>query len=171
MPYTLELTHNGESWIGVNTLNANRMSHEALRTGIILELAGYELVRPEMKIGDSRIDFFLDQHPSLPPCYVEVKNVTLKLAGMAQFPDSVSDRGQKHLRDLIELKSQGFRAAMLYVIQREDVQKMMPAHTIDKKYGELVKMAYAAGVEFFSYQCKIGLHEITLGDPLPFYLE
>lgn len=171
MPYTLELTHNGESWIGVNTLNANRLVYEWLRMKLIPELHGYELIKPEIKVEDSRIDFYLDNHPTRSPCYVEVKSVTLKLDGMAQFPDSVSERGQKHLKDLMKLRSQGFRAVMFYVIQREDVQKMMPAHTIDKKYGELVKEAHVSGVEFFSYQCKINTHEMTFGGPIPFYLE
>src|SRR5690606_15095019 len=90
MPYTLELTHNGETWIGVNTANANKLAHLWLQNNLIEELAGYSVIRPEMKVGQSRIDFYLEGHPSKPPCYVEVKSVTLKHEGIAQFPDSVS---------------------------------------------------------------------------------
>lgn len=171
MAYTLELTHNGESWIGVNTANANKLAHEWLKSGALKELQGYETVIPEKKIGDSRIDFYLENHPSLPPCYVEVKNVTLKLDGLAQFPDAVSERGQKHLRELMELKRQGLRAAMLYIVQREDVDTFKPASTIDKKYAELLKEAHALGVEILVYQCKMDTSELSLNKALPFHLE
>lgn len=171
MPYTLEFTHNGESWIGVNTANANKLTHEWLKGELIPELKGYKTITPEKKIGDSRIDFYLTDHPDLPPCYVEVKSVTLKLDGVAQFPDAVSERGQKHLKELMELKRQGQRAVMFYLVQREDVSSMRPAHSIDKKYGELLKEAHAAGVEILVYQCKMELNEIGFGKSLPFTLE
>jgi sugar fermentation stimulation protein A len=79
MPHTLELIHNGECWIGVNTANANRLVKLWLSRGELPELLGHSLIRPEKKIGASRIDFYLEGHPNLPPCYVEVKSVTLKL--------------------------------------------------------------------------------------------
>lgn len=171
MPYTLELTHNGETWIGVNTANANKVVHAWLKDSLIHELKGYKVIQPEKKIGDSRIDFYLEGHESEPPCYVEVKNVTLKLDGLAQFPDAVSERGQKHLRELIDIRKQGMRAVMLFVVQREDVTSMKPAHSIDKKYGELIKEAHAAGVEILVYQCKMDLKRIGFGRSLPFHLE
>lgn len=171
MPYTLEFTHNGESWIGVNTANANKLAHRWLREGLIQELLGYQLIQPEKKIGDSRIDFYLEGHSHEAPAYVEVKSVTLKLDGVAQFPDSVSERGQKHLRELIKLKEQKLRAVMLFIVQREDVSSMRPAHAIDKKYGELLKEAHAAGVEILVYQCKMNLNEIGFGRSLPIHLE
>jgi sugar fermentation stimulation protein A len=171
MPHTLELIHNGKTWIGVNTGNANKLVHHWLKESLIPDLRGYELIQPEKKIGDSRIDFFLQGHETLPPCYIEVKNVTLKLDEVAQFPDAVSVRGQKHLRELIELKEQGYRAAMFYVVQREDVASMRPAHAIDSKYGQLLKEAHAAGVEIFVYQCRMDINGITLGKSLPFHLE
>lgn len=171
MKHTLELTHNGESWIGVNTANANKLAHEWLKNQLIEGLTGYTSIQPEKKIGNSRIDFYLEGHPESPPCYVEVKSVTLKHEGVAQFPDAVSERGQKHLLELMELKKQGQRAAMLYIVQREDVKEMRPAHAIDKRYGELLKEAHAAGVEIFVYQCTIDLNGIGFGKSLPFNLE
>lgn len=171
MPYTLEFTHNGISWIGVNTANANRLTHSWLKDDKVPELAGYKRISPEKKIGDSRIDFFLEDHPNLASAFVEVKSVTLKLDGVAQFPDSVSERGQKHLKELMKLRKDGYRAAMLYVVQREDVERMRPAHTIDKKYGELLREAVAAGVEILVYQCTMDLNEIGFGKSLPFDLE
>lgn len=171
MPHTLELTHNGETWIGVNTANANKLVHQWLKENRIPELTGYSTIQPEKKIGDSRIDFFLDGHASERPCYVEVKSVTLKLEGMAQFPDAVSERGQKHLKELMALKKEGYRTAMLFVVQREDVSSMKPAASIDKKYSVLLAEAYAAGVEILVYQCRITLNEIAFGKSLPFHLE
>ncbi|MCM2349165.1 MAG: DNA/RNA nuclease SfsA [Bacteriovoracaceae bacterium] len=171
MPHTLELTHNGETWIGVNTANANKLAQIWIKNGLIEGLSGYSVIQPEKKIGNSRIDFYLEGHHHLPSCYVEVKSVTLKHQGVAQFPDSVSERGQKHLLELMELKKQGHRAAMLYIVQREDVSEMRPAHSIDKRYGELLKEAYAAGVEIFVYQCRIDINEIGFGKLLPFNLE
>lgn len=168
MPYTLELTHNGESWIGVNTANANKLVHLWLKNGLLPECLGYQTITPEKKIGESRIDFYLENHPTLPPLYIEVKNVTLKLDGVAQFPDAVSERGQKHLRELMKLKKEGSRAAMLYVVQREDVKSMRPAHEIDPAYGRLLEEAHASGVEILVYQCKMDTKELGLGTALPF---
>jgi sugar fermentation stimulation protein A len=170
MPHTLELVWSGESWIGVNTANANKLVKLWLERREIPELSGYRTIQPEKKTGDSRIDFFLDHHPELPSCYVEVKNVTLKLDGIAQFPDSVSERGQKHLRELMELKKQGHRAVMLFVVQREDVSRFMPARAIDPVYGQLLEEAHESGVEILVYQCKMSLSELKLGAFLPFEL-
>lgn len=171
LPYTLEFTHNGETWIGVNTANANKLAHHWLKSNLIPELAGYEFIQPEKKTGDSRIDFYLEGHKNFPPAYVEVKSVTLKLDGVAQFPDAVTERGQKHLKELMQLKKENLRAVMLYIIQREDVSSMKPAHSVDKEYGELLKEAHAAGVEILVYQCKMKLSGIGFGKSLPFHLE
>ena len=170
MPHTLELTHNGETWIGVNTGNANKLAKIWLTENLLPELAGYTIVVPEKKIGESRVDFYLEGHPSAPACYVEVKNVTLKLGGIAQFPDSVSERGQKHLRELMQIKKSGLRAAMLFVVQREDVDLFSPAASIDPEYARLLKEAHNSGVEIFVYQCRMGLEELSLGQKLPIEL-
>lgn len=168
MPFTLELTHNGETWIGVNTANANKLVREWLEERSLPELLGYETIIPEKKVGESRIDFYLAGHPVQPDCFVEVKSVTLKHQGIAQFPDAVSERGQKHLRELMELKRQGFRTVMLYVVQREDVSSMSPAWSVDPKYAELLALAQNAGVEILVYQCKIDLGGIEFKGSLPF---
>lgn len=169
-PHTLELIHNGLGWIGVNTANANKLTRDWLARGLLPEVTGYTEIVPERKIGDSRIDFYLAGHLTEPPCYLEVKSVTLKLDGMAQFPDAISIRGQKHLQELMRLKSQGFRAAMLFVVQREDVSQFSPAHSIDPVYARLLKEAFVAGVEILVYQCKMDLRELALGKLLPFDL-
>lgn len=170
MPHTLELIHNGVTWIGVNTGNANKLAKIWLTDGLIPDLAGYKTVVPEKKIGLSRVDFYLEAHDHLPPCYVEVKNVTLKLADKAQFPDSVSERGQKHLKELMEIKKSGLRAAMLFVVQREDVAVFSPAESIDPEYARLLREAHKSGVEIFVYQCRMDLKELSLGSALPIEL-
>lgn len=170
LPYTLELTHNGTSWIGVNTANANKLAGEWLRGEELLPLSGYKTITPEKKIGDSRIDFFLES-PGLAPCYVEVKSVTLKKDSEAQFPDAVSTRGQKHLRELMKLKDSGARACLLFVVQREDVEVVAPARDIDPIYADLLLEAFDKGVEIFAYQCRISLDEIKLGKALPIRLD
>ena len=170
MPHTLELIHNGETWIGVNTGNANKLVKHWLTEKLLPEFTGYPVVKPETKVGESRVDFYLEGHEHLPPCYIEVKNVTLKLDGMAQFPDSVSERGQKHLRELMKLRKEGFRAAMLYVVQREDVAHFSAATSIDPVYSGLLRDAHAAGVEILVYQCRMDTEELKLGKSLPFSL-
>ncbi len=167
MPYTLELTHNGETWIGVNTANANKLARQWIDRGLIPELLGYAKITPEKKVGDSRIDFYMESHLSLPPAYVEVKSVTLKLNGVAQFPDAVSERAQKHVRELIALKKQGFRAVLLYIVQRQDVHSVQPARAIDPTYASLLEEAQLAGVEVLAYQGDLDLSGIRFGRSLP----
>lgn len=169
-PHTLQLIHNGESWIGVNTGNANKLAKIWLTEQLLPELTGYTVVVPEKKIGLSRVDFYLEGHPSLPPCYVEVKNVTLKLDNKAQFPDSVTERGQKHLKELIEIKKSGLRAAMLFIVQREDVSVFRAAESLDPEYAALLREAHKSGVEIVIYQCGMGLQELSLGQSLPLEL-
>ena len=169
-PYTLELIHNGETWIGVNTANANKLAKIWLTEQLLPELTGYTVVVPEKKIGLSRMDFYLEGHPTKPPCYVEVKNVTLKLDGKAQFPDSVTERGQKHLKELIEIKKSGLRAAMLFIVEREDVSTFQAATSLDPEYSALLSLASNSGVEILVYQCRMGLQELSLGQSLPIEL-
>lgn len=170
LPYTLELTHNGKTWIGVNTANANKLVAEWLGTKVLFPFHQYEKIQAEKKIGDSRIDFYLEGG-ELPPCYIEVKSVTLKSEGMAKFPDAVSIRGQKHLKELMKLKESGARACLLFVVQREDVEIVAPARDVDPVYADLLVEAFDRGVEIFAYQCRISLDEITLGKALPIRLD
>jgi sugar fermentation stimulation protein A len=140
---------------------------EGIQNGIVKELAGYSDIKPEAKIGKSRIDILLS-NAGEDPCYVEVKNVTLiNDSGGAIFPDAVTTRGQKHLEELIQLKGQGIRAAMLYVINREDADSFAPASDIDPRYAELLIEAQKSGVEILAYQCKLSPEKIELSRALP----
>lgn len=162
LKYTLELTHNGESFICVNTGMTNKLVAEALENKVITELAGYNEIKAEKKVLDSRLDFFLTED-GLADAYVEVKNVTLKLdPDRALFPDAVTTRGQKHLKDLMLLKSQGHRAVMLYIINRTDVKTFEPASEIDPEYAKLLRLASQSGVEIMAYQSFISTSEILI---------
>ncbi len=170
MKYTWEITDTGEALICVNTNLPNKIVKEALENGQIREVSEYKTVISEKKVLDSRIDFFLQQE-GLPDVYLEVKNVTLKGPQReALFPDAVSTRGQKHLRDLIELKKQGNRAIMLYLINRTDVDKFSPAADIDPEYARLLVEAQKAGVEILPYQTQITPEEIVVSNKVDYSL-
>ena len=164
LQYTLELTHSPTGLICVNTGLTNKIVKEALENNNISEFEDYHNIKPEKKVLDSRIDFYLT-HDELVDCYIEVKNVTLLgEENQALFPDSVSTRGQKHLKDLIELKKQGNRAVMLYVINRENIKSFSPAEDIDPTYASLLKEAKDSGVEVLAYATKISPEEIYLNN-------
>lgn len=162
LKYTLELTDNGETLIGVNTSITNKIAMEALTNKLIPELAEFDNIIPEQKILDSRIDFYLTTKDEEKSAYLEVKNVTLVENKVALFPDAVSTRGQKHLSDLMEIKKMGHRAIMLYVVNREDADIFKPAEQVDPIYAKLLKEASQNGVEIFVYACKLSPQEITL---------
>ena len=158
--------------IGVNTHLANQLVQEGIETGAIEELQGYESLRREVGYGDegSRIDLLL-QHPARPACYIEVKNVTLlQAAGVAAFPDAVSQRGSKHLRELTRLVAQGYRAVLLFCVQRADAEVVEPARDIDPFYADTLTTAVQQGVEVLAYRARVSPTEITLQTRLPFRL-
>ncbi|MBT4791266.1 MAG: DNA/RNA nuclease SfsA [Halobacteriovoraceae bacterium] len=170
LKYTLELTNSGNALICVNTGMTNKIVHEALLADKITELTGYDNIKPEQKILDSRLDFYLTGEEK-PETYVEVKNVTLLGDNKrALFPDSVTTRGQKHLKDLIKIKKQGARAIMFYLVNRQDVDSFSPAIDIDPVYASLLKEAQESGVEILVYQTKITEDEITTANKLPLVL-
>ncbi|MGX0975032.1 sugar fermentation stimulation protein A [Roseovarius sp. MBR-51] len=152
----------------VDTALANRVVKEALETGQIPEFAAYDRVRPEQNYGTaSRVDFLLSG-AGLPDAYVEVKSVTLsRRPGLAEFPDSVTARGTKHLGELAEMAQSGHRAVLLYLVQRTDTQAVTVAQDLDPAYAEALQTARAAGVTVLSYRANITPQEITIGHSLP----
>lgn len=161
--------HPGGHFTGVDTGAANRVLKAALMAGEVAGLDGYDLVRPEVKYGEnSRIDFLLTGNGRA-DCYVEVKSVTLsRQKGLAEFPDSVTARGTKHLGELSAMAQQGHRAVMLYLVQRTDCEHVTLAADIDPAYAQAFRQAQAAGVEALAVACRITPLEITLGSALPF---
>lgn len=166
LKYTWEMVHNGQCWIGINTHLANKLAAEAIENGGIPELTGYDSLQTEKKYGqNSRIDILLGYGER--KCYVEVKNVTLVEAdGLYRFPDSVTIRGQKHLRELGDMVKQGHRAVMLFVIQRSDGTKFAPAGHIDPVYAESLAIAASKGVELLAYGADVQPDSIQLLDKI-----
>lgn len=153
---------------GIDTALTNRLVKEALLAKRIPTLAPYANIRPEAKYGqNSRVDFLLTDD-TLPDCYVEVKNVTLAAPdGWAEFPDTVTERGTKHLNELTEMVREGHRAVMLYLVQRTDCDKFRLAHALDPAYSAAYKTATAAGVETLAFACDITPTDIKLAAALP----
>jgi len=161
----LELAAGGFACI--DTALPNRLVEAALRAGDIQTLAGYDRVRPEVKYGQSsRIDFLLSGGGQR-EAYVEVKAVSLcRQQGLAEFPDSVTKRGTKHLFELMDMVSAGHRAVMLYVVQRTDCARFSVAGDIDPAYGAAFQRACAAGGEAYCHATKISPERTTLAGPL-----
>ncbi len=158
LKFTLEWVHNKTCWIGVNTHRSNDLVAEAVQLQRIKELTGYESLRREVKYGienKSRIDLLLED-PKKGLCYVEVKNVSLvSESGHYQFPDAVTARGLKHINELLEMRRQGHRAVLIFVINRSDADIFEPAWDIDEKYSEALVDAFEEGLEVLAYQVEI----------------
>lgn len=173
LQWTWELVRVDGRLIGINTSHPNALAAEAVMAGAIPELAGYDAVRREVKYGqNSRIDLLLTG-AGRRDCYVEVKNVTLFRDGHAEFPDAVTARGAKHLRELADMVAEGKRAVMLYMVQRErgDVAGFRVAHDIDPAYAAGLRVALAAGVEALCHTCIVTTEGIEVGTPLPLAAE
>lgn len=159
--------HENGHFTGVDTSVPNRALKAALEAGEVPELAAYRTIRPEVKYGrNSRIDFLLQQD-GLPDAWVEVKSVTLsRQPGLAEFPDSVTARGAKHLGELAEMAQSGHRAVMFYLVQRTDCATFTIARDLDPAYGVAFDKARQMGVELLCYGTRITPDDITLGPGL-----
>lgn len=149
--------------VGINTGLANALVREAIEDGTVAELQGYASIRQEVRYGEenSRIDLLLEEAKG-GLCYVEVKNVTLVENGLALFPDAVSSRGAKHLRELAGMVRQGHRAVIFFCVQRGDAVRVSPADGIDPVYGRTLREALAQGVEALAYRAEVSAAGIRL---------
>jgi sugar fermentation stimulation protein A len=170
-PFTWEIATTPRGYLaGVNTGRANGLVKEAIEGGVIEELIGYREIQAEVKYGNenSRIDFLLSNNSETNGnaqvnCYVEVKSVTLEMGdGLGLFPDSVSARGAKHLRELILMVEQGHRAVLIFCVQHVGIERVSPADDIDVVYGQLLREAISKGVEVLVYGATISCEEIVL---------
>lgn len=172
LPYSWELAEvdlgSGMELVGVNTGHPNALVAAAITAGTIPELSGYGSLRREVRYGrNSRIDFLLEQEGK-PSCFAEVKNVHLMRAkGLAEFPDSVTARGAKHLEELIAMAAQGHRAVMVFLVQIGSANRFALARDIDPRYGVAFDRARLAGVETMAYRCVISTAEITVAGAIP----
>jgi sugar fermentation stimulation protein A len=163
--YTWEMIRINKNWVGIHTGHPNRLAFEALLNREIPGLNHYSEICREVKIKDSRLDMVASNDEET--CYIEVKNVTMKVGDFARFPDAVTTRGQKHLKTLMELKNEGYRAVMIYIIQRMDVSHFGIASNIDPHYAKILNKAIKTGVELFPLQAKVEPESIQIIRQLP----
>jgi sugar fermentation stimulation protein A len=168
--YSWEMTENSRGvMVGVHTGITNTLVREAIEGGVIAELQGYGIIRQEVKYGEegSRIDLLLQGHDDGRDCYVEIKNVTTcDDDGYGYFPDAVSSRATKHLRELMGVVEQGGRGVIFFCVQRGDVQKVRPADEIDSLYGETLRQALDAGVEAIACRALVRPDAVILDTPI-----
>lgn len=159
----------GPALVGINTSHPNAIAEEAIAAGAVAEFTGYDSLRREVRYGkNSRIDILLES-AGKPPCYVEIKNVHLvRTAGLAEFPDSVTARGAKHLDELSDMVREGSRASMFYLVQRGDTENVAIARDIDPAYGAALDRAREAGVEVVAYGCTVTDEGVEIAGALPF---
>jgi len=169
--YSWEMTENlAGVMVGVHTGITNTLVAEGIKSGVVTQLQGYGSLRQEVKYGEegSRIDLLLTQHADGRACYVEIKNVTTcDEQGYGYFPDAVSTRASKHLRELMAMVAQGQRAVIFFCVQRGDVARVRPADEVDALYGKTLRQALAAGVEALAYRARVTPGEIVLEKALP----
>ncbi len=166
--YTWELSRMNGGWVGINTMLPNRLAALAAQRKVIKPFYGTREVRREVAVAPhTRLDMVVERERG--PLYVEVKNVTLVVDGVARFPDAVTARGAKHLKTLMELKAAGQEVAMLYLVQRGDAASFGPARDIDPVYAELWDQARAVGVEILVLQARVTPQRICLERRLPLF--
>ncbi len=167
LKFTWELIRDGRSLVGINTSHPNALVADAIKRGKIPELADKDQsIRREVKYGkNSRIDILLEKGDH--KTYVEIKNTHLsRQKGLAEFPDSVTARGAKHLVELGDMVAEGHRAVMVYLVQRQDCRTFSVAGDIDPTYAETLKVARTRGVETLCYSCKMTTNSIVVDRPV-----
>jgi sugar fermentation stimulation protein A len=170
LKYTWEMIEMTSSLVGVNTMVPNRLVKASVLAGKIPGLSGFDQVRPEVRYGEnSRIDLLLEKGDER--CFVEIKNCTLVTDSIAYFPDAVTSRGLKHLKELQNQVRSGDRAVMFYLIQRMDAELFRPADHIDPAYGRELRKAVKKGVEIMVYDVTLDSEGIRLNNGMPFELQ
>ena len=166
--YSLVLVRHGTIWVSVYPVFANKVVEKELDEGNLSCLNGYKKFNREVKCGESRFDFqleFLDVN-----AFVEVKSVSLVEEGVGKFPDSPTQRGVKHLKELIALREQGFRTVVLFVSQRSDARSIISNDQIDPLFGEWLRKAYLAGVELYAYNCSVTKNTVSIKNQIPVHI-
>ena len=165
--YELRMVMKNSSWISIDSQLPNALAQEAIESDLIEELMGYTEIKREVTFQNSRFDLQLLGEDI---CYVEVKGVTLERDGWCYFPDAPTERGRKHIDELINAKKEGYRSVLLFVVQIEDARGFSPNKLTDPSFAEKVKTAYESGVEVLAYHCHISPQEIYIVGKLPILL-
>ena len=166
LKYTLEIVKSGKTLVGTNTYLANKIVFEALNQKKIRNLNKFNNIRTEIKFSDkTRFDFLISSNKK--KCFLEVKNVTLSRKNkIAEFPDAITSRGTKHLKELINAKKKGFESYIFYLIQRDDCRSFKIAKDIDQEYKIAFDEALKNGVNILCYDCKLSNEEIKLNNQI-----
>ena len=162
LKFTLEIIKVKKNLVGVNTHFANKIAYHALSNNLIKEVANNDSIKPEVYYDkETRFDFFIEKNKK--KIFFEVKNVTLfRDIKIAEFPDSITSRGSKHLKALIEASKRGFKTYLLFLIQIQGVESFTIAKDIDVEYYKNYLLAKKAGVNFLAYRCKISSKSIIV---------
>ena len=158
--YTLVLTRHGSIWVSVFPVFANKLAEQALDRRHLACLEGYKNFSREVKMDSSRFDFKLEYPQGA--AYVEVKSISHVEDGIGKFPDAPTERGRKHLKELIALRKKGHRAVVLFISQRSDTERITSHDLIDPKFGEWLRKARNAGVELYGYNCRVTPSDVSL---------
>ena len=163
--YSLVLVRHGKLWVSVYPAFANKVVEKEFAKGGLSCLNGFESFNREVKCGESRFDFqleFLDVK-----AFVEVKSVSLVEGGVGKFPDAPTQRGVKHLKELIALRRKGYRAAVLFISQRSDARAIISNDQIDPIFGEWLRKAHLASVELYAYNCRVTKNTVSIKNQIP----
>ncbi len=162
--FDLAMVDLGHALASADARLPNRLVYEALRDGRLPQLAGFDRIRPEVRYGESRLDLALCGPAGA--CYVETKSVTLVEGGAGLFPDAPTTRGRKHMISLSQAVADGHRAAVVFVVQREDADTFSPNDAADPEFGLTLRESLDRGVEAYAYRCRVTEAEVVLTDPL-----
>ncbi len=177
--YELRMVMKEGRWVSIDSQLPNLLAHEAIANDRLEELAGYSTIKREVTYQNSRFDIQLLHHQkddrtdtfeAAPACFVEVKGVTLEKNGWGYFPDAPTERGRKHIDELIHAARHGYRAVLLFVVQTEKADGFSPNAETDPAFAGKVKEAYMAGVEVLAYRCIVSPEEVTITVKLPVIL-
>ena len=168
--YDLLMVRLPHTLVSIDARLPNQLFEEALERRVLPEFAGMSMGRREVGYGESRLDFLLGAEDSCGSCLVEVKSVTLVQEGIGRFPDAVTERGRRHLRELARAREEGRRAAVVFVIQREDAGALAPHYESDPLFGEVLREVAVDGVEVYALTCRVTSTEITLDRQVPVLL-
>ncbi|WP_218059021.1 DNA/RNA nuclease SfsA [Orenia metallireducens] len=158
--YSLLLVEYNDMLISIDSHLTNKLVENALLEGTLSQFRGYEEIRAEYTYGNSRLDFYLRGKDK--KCLIEVKSATLVEEGVAKFPDAPTKRGRRHLDELIKAYQEGYRVAVIFIIQRNDAYKFIPHQRIDLKFAEKLKEATENGVEVYAYNCTVTTREVSI---------
>lgn len=166
--YSLIAVYKGDTLVNMDSQAPNQMTAEALAEGKIEEIGEVDFLKREVKYENSRFDIFYQKGDK--KGFIEVKGVTLEEDGIAKFPDAPTERGAKHLRELIKAKKEGYEAAVLFVIQMKGVEEFRPNEERDRNFSEALREAAAAGVKILAYDCKVEVGKVKIENKIPIKL-